>query len=111
MKTLRIVLSFLCLSILACSGYEAAHDDEPNSTDGIGTSPSEPTTGVESALTAPQPCGIWYSHDGVESAEQVSLQRGPDVVVYTQPGGLACSWAFQLSALVWPGKSFIRYVP
>lgn len=103
---LRIVLSLLLLLGLCVSACDAELSR------GIGTSPSladdDPVAAQTSAVDTPAPCGVWVQHSDELSAEDASTRRPPDLVQYTLPGGLSCAWTFQLTALVWPGRSFIR---
>lgn len=109
--TNRIVLScLLALFVLvACSSKDAPLDDQPDPSDGIGTSPSEPTL-VE--CTPPvYDCGIWVASSEAE-ADALSQSCAPaNVVVYTG-GPVTCVDAVTIITEHpgWQGRAFVRRV-
>jgi hypothetical protein len=124
-KTLhRIVLSTLLatLTLTACADRDGAiaddvqitADDDPASSDGIGTSPSDPGPVQFDKLGAIKPCGLWIAatYDLAE-ARHTTAPSSPDMEQFALPGGLACSALIAARPLVeasFGGVAVVRYV-
>ena len=97
-NTLRIVFSLLLISC-ACAAPSEVSDDDPNTADGIGTSPSEPAS--KPLECPPDPCGLWLTE-----ARHAARPDAPDAVQYARPGGLSCAWLLASA----PAGAVVYYV-